>query len=134
MNWTRYILAAVGGYIVLEVVAVLWHGVIFTATYADLTKTTQAALGSIFVLDALRALVLACVYPIGYQGGTPWVEGLKFGVLMGLLTGFTAGVYLSIVGQPVSMVWIELVYLVIQGALNGIAVAWIYGEHARRAT
>jgi hypothetical protein len=133
MNWTRFILAAIGGYIVLVAVGALWHLVIFPAAYADVMKTMQAALVGIFVQDALRALVLAYVYPIGYHGGSAWMEGLKFGVLMGLLAGFTAGIYLGIVGQPMNMVWIELVFLVIQGALNGIAVGWIYGAHAAQA-
>jgi hypothetical protein len=133
MNWTRYILAAVGGFIALAVVGGLWHFVIFAGFYGDVVKTMQPATATIVVGDILRALVLAYVYPIGFKGGTVWVEGIRFGVAMGVVAGLPAWILLSSYGHPVNMVGSEFVFLVIQGAIQGVVVALIFGPGAAKA-
>ncbi len=127
MNWTRYILAAIGGFVALAVVGMLWHMVVSTGIDS---KTVQAAIGGVIVGDALRALVLAYIYPIGYKGADAWMEGLKFGVMMGLVAGLTAGTALAVLTQPMGLLVSEFIFLVVQGAINGIVVGLIYGKQA----
>ena len=131
MNWMRFILATVGGFIALAVVGFVWHVVIFAGTYSAMTQSIQAAMATIIVGDILRALLLAYVYPIGYKSGTAWMEGIRFGVAMGLVAGLPAGIVLTTVGQPMNMALMELAFLVVQGAIQGIVVALIYGSAAK---
>jgi hypothetical protein len=134
MNWMRFILATVGGFIALVVVGLLWYTVVFASFYGDaILKTLQAATIMIIVVDILRALILAYVYPIGYKGGTPWLEGIRFGVVMGLVAGLPTGFFLSAFGQPMNVAGMQLVFHVVQGAVLGVVVALIYGSAAKSA-
>lgn len=133
MNWRRFALAAVGGFVALFGFGAVWHLLLFPGLYTEVMQTMRAAGPMIFAVNVVRALLLAYIFPVGFKGGAVWMEGLRFGVLMGLLAGLPVMGNLLIVGQTQAYVWVELVFIIIQGAINGVVVAAIYGSAAGKA-
>lgn len=84
MNKT--VLAALAYVFISFALAAPWHLVWFKRLYDDLGMYNRAepiialGVGSMVV----QGLVMALLYPRQYQGGHPVVEGLRFGLLMGL--------------------------------------------------
>ena len=88
MDGKKFVGAWVVGAVVMFVLAGLWHMVIlsgFYATHAYFPAREGALIGYIALGYIVLALLMAYVYPKGYSGGAPATEGLKFGVIIGLL-------------------------------------------------
>ena len=64
-------------------------------------------------------MLMAYLYPKGYSEGSPVGEGLKFGILIGLIWILPLGLILD-------AVW----HLVEEGA-GGIVIGLVYGRNAR---
>ncbi len=81
------------------------------------------------IRPAIIALIMALVYPKGYCGGTAWLEGLRFGVIMAfLLVGASALDFyatLPIAGGTVFVMYVpEFIGICISGAVIGA----VYGN------
>jgi hypothetical protein len=137
MNWTRLVLAAVVGAVILVLVGTIWHLLLFPGLVLEVRAglarpepwVPVAVLG-----EVLRAVVLAYIYPFGYQGGEPWKEGLRFGIAMGVFSGMITLLYtgaLNVAGF--GWFWLDLAYFVIQGAIGGIGIALVYGKSGAKA-
>lgn len=132
MNWARFILAAVVGYVVLVAAGGLWHVEWFKGLYAvQLAKVArpEPLLPGLAAAEGVRAVVFALLYAIAYRGGPPWWEGLRFGLLMGLLSA--AGFGLTFAQQNVASLtwlWMETVFFVIQCGIVGVVIAYCYGR------
>ncbi|HEX9193689.1 MAG TPA: hypothetical protein VF871_08040 [Burkholderiales bacterium] len=133
MNTKRMLLAALGCLVVSFVIAGVWHLVLAKNLYEQLGVFSRQepiiALG--FIDNVLKSLVLAHLYPIGYQGGHPVKEGFRFGIFTGVLVGssWVLGVGAT---QPVTSLstWIviESAFVLIQFGLAGIVIGLIYGK------
>ena len=90
MNYTRVALAAFAAWIVYFVVGGLVSGILTADYYRPYTAVYRSkdAVMSYFPIGIvgmlLAMLVLALMYAKGYEGGSGWMEGLRFGVLVGL--------------------------------------------------
>jgi hypothetical protein len=90
MNYTRIALAALAAWIVYFVVGGLVSGMLFADSYRPYTAVYRAKeevmsrfpIGIVGMLVAM--LVLALMYAKGYEGGPGWIEGLRFGLLVGI--------------------------------------------------
>ena len=133
MKTNKMIFAAIGYIVVTFVIAAGWHLVLFKELYDELGIFTRKEplihLGVISMI--LQGCVLAYVYPLGYQGGRPVMEGLRFGLLMGIFMGSNA-VFAEAGKQQVSSLstWLilESVYYLLQFGLVGITIGLIYGK------
>jgi hypothetical protein len=90
MNYTRIALAALAAWIVYFAVGALVSGMLFADYYRPYTAVYRAKeevmsrfpVGIVGMLVAM--LVIAVIYAKGYEGGSRWMEGLRFGLLVGL--------------------------------------------------
>jgi hypothetical protein len=132
MNWGKLGLASVVGAVVFVVVGFVWHAVLFAATYQQLAGSLMRAEPMVQVAllsEVLRAVLLAYLYPIGYQGGAPWKEGLRFGVLMGLFSALITLIYVGVLNfDGFGVFWMDLLFFSIQGGIGGIGIALVYGR------
>ena len=135
MDLRKLILATLLAMVVMGALAALWHGWVlhdFYVAHSPLRRETLLlrlmGLGY-FVL----AVMMAVMYPKGYEGGTPWSEGLRFGAFMGVL--FTLPRGLVLYGAEgchtgtllvVDAAW----HLVEQGA-GGLVIALVHGGTGR---
>jgi hypothetical protein len=75
------------------------------------------------------AFLLAYIYPIGYRGGSPRVEGIRFGMYMGLLVSLphTFHVYATVDYAFYSAALVIAWTIVVWGAV-GIVIALVHGS------
>jgi hypothetical protein len=76
----------------------------------------------------ITSVLLAWAFPIGYRGGVPWAEGLRFGMLMGLLAGLP-GVLHSYADTETAVAGLVTVVLwnVITWGIAGALIGTVYG-------
>jgi membrane protease YdiL (CAAX protease family) len=133
MKTQKMMLAAIAYIVVTFIIAAGWHLVLFKGLYDELGIFTRKEplihLGVISMI--LQGIVLAYVYPLGYQGGNPVKEGLRFGLLMGIFMGSNA-VFAeagkNVVSSLSTWLTLESVYYLLQFGLVGIVIGWIYGK------
>ena len=130
MNWARFFLAAVVAYLIMVATGGLWHLELFKGFYAvQLAKVLrpEPIFPGIAAAEGVRAVVFALIYPIGYRGGAPWKEGLRFGLLMAFLSAAHFGITYSQfdVSTPAWLA-MELVFFIAQCGIAGIAIAYCY--------
>ena len=128
---SKFVSAAAAYLAVTFLSAFGWHVVLFSDVYraAGVRGEPMFALGIGAIL--IQAVVVAHLYPRLSGTGTAASEGLKFGLLLGLLMGSYGALAEAAkfdVGSVASWVFYEGIYFVLQFALAGIAVGLVYGS------
>ncbi|HXW07288.1 MAG TPA: hypothetical protein VD833_18780 [Vicinamibacterales bacterium] len=133
MNFPRVALAAVVSWLVYLAVSFLVHGLLLSDLYARHAGRTRQEDDQAGILPVALALALvgffafAYAYAKGYEGGRGTQEGLRFGVLVGLMLCSFAAIFQYMV-WPVSetllLAW--LLDYVLEFALYGIIVGLVY--------
>ena len=132
MNIARFIAAIIVAWLIIMLFGVFWGEVLFAEWYNKwmiYVEKPNVSVTYFMVVHAMRAIVFVYVYHMLYKGGKPIVKGLKFGFLMGILTGLTAtGYYVDFNIQAPEWVMLEFCFNVIRAILVGVSVALIIGE------
>jgi hypothetical protein len=137
MDAKKFVLAVIAYIIVTFAVAASWHLMFFKDLYDQLAIFTREKplipLGVVSII--MQALVLAYLYPLFYRGGSPVKEGLKFGLLIGVLMASIA-VFAEAGKQNVSSLttWLvfETAYYLLQFGVLGVIIGSIYGRSIRQ--
>ncbi len=135
MNYTRVGLAALAVWAAYLAVGFIIHGVMLSDVWEVLHRDgavrteamTRTVLPVGFGLALPGSLVFAYAYAKGYEGGPGLQEGLRFGVLIGLLM-VAFGIGWSYVTFPVPLeflTWMS-VAMVIQFAALGMVAGLVY--------
>ena len=133
MDQKKFVLAVIAYIIVTFAVAASWHLVFFKDLYDQLgiftRKEPLIPLGITSIV--MQGLVLSYLYPIFFRGGSPLTQGLKFGLLIGVLMASIA-VFAEAGKQNVSslMTWLtfESAYYLLQYGCVGMIIGMIYGK------
>ena len=132
MNCKKLILATVLGFVVMFLISGLWYLIImkgyyneqFSEVFRQESKMIWIAIGYL-----VGAFLLALIYPIGYKGGAPMNEGLRFGILMGLLIALPMGLTLyGVYAIPLIPTIINIVYQVVEKGIGGLFIGLVYGK------
>lgn len=132
MNATKLLLATVVGFVVIFVLSGLWHSLIMGDFYADQAAAVsrpEMNMGMVIVGNVILALLMSYMFPMGYKGGAAVGEGLRFGVLVGLL--WTLPLELIFVGVwnvPLTLALVDSGWHVVEEGLAGIAIAMVYAR------
>ncbi|MFT4543935.1 MAG: hypothetical protein ACI9UR_000251 [Bacteroidia bacterium] len=135
MDFAKFILATVVAWTIFLFGGIIWHEVIFAAWYNEWVfgiERMQMPILYFVITHSMRALVFVYVYHMLYKGGVPLIKGLKFGFLMGILTGLTVTSYYGDFNIT-SPGWalLEFVYNIVRALFVGVATALIIGERNR---
>jgi hypothetical protein len=135
MNNVRFIAATFVAWLIFTLGGALWHEVIFESWYNEWVfgiERLQMPVGYFLITHAMRALVFVYVYHMLYKGGLPVIKGLKFGFLMGILTGLTVTSYYGDF-EIASPGWalLEFIYNILRALVVGVTTALIIGERHR---
>ena len=77
----------------------------------------------------VASLIMSFLYPIGYQGGGAFAEGLRFGAVLGVFWWLpTMIVYAGVYEQTLANAFVTGAWHGVEGAGGGIAIAMV---HAR---
>ena len=125
----KLLLATFLASIVMWLFAGLWHEILMAQFYQRETEATHEGTGVIFVAYLVLGFIMAYIYPIGYRGKKPAVEGLRFGLLMGVLWVFPhelamAGAH----GDSISYVFKNALWHLVEQGVGGIVIGLIYGK------
>jgi uncharacterized membrane protein YvlD (DUF360 family) len=122
-------LATLAAGVAMWLLAGLWHKLILAGFYTTETHATHEGTGIIFVAYMVLAILMATIYPLGYTQGRPVLEGLRFGMLIGLLWVFPhelamAGAH----GTSLAYVFKNAAWHVVEQGAGGIVIALVYGR------
>lgn len=134
MNTKKLALSALSGFVVMFAISGLWYMVAMKGYYNDqFADVNRAEFKMLWIVIGylVWALLMAYVYPIGYKGGAPLNEGLRFGVLVGLISVLPLmlvlyGVYIL----PLTPTLVDIIYQVVEKGVGGIVIAMVYGSGA----
>ncbi len=131
---TKMLYAWLAGAVGMLILSVLWHRVIMGGFYdeqgAAIMRDEPKMLFIILALLIL-AFLMAYAYPIGYKGGSPITEGLKFGALMGLLAFLPFNLILyGAFNVPLAGALVDAGWHVVEEGVGGVIIAMVYGSGA----
>jgi len=128
MKSKKFLLASLSSGFGMWAVAGIWHNLIM----ANLYKTVHATLDGIGLLLAayfILALLMSYMYPLGYKGGKPILEGLRFGIVIGVLWVFPHGLAMvGAHGESILYVLKNSVWHVVEQGIGGIIIGLVYGR------
>jgi uncharacterized membrane protein YvlD (DUF360 family) len=128
INLKKLILSTLIGGLGMWIIAGIYHNLIMANLYEE-TQATHEGLGILLIAYFILALIMAYVYPLGYKGKSPALEGLRFGIIIGLLWVFPhsfamAGAH----GDSIIYVFKNSAWHLVEQGLGGIIIGMIYGK------
>jgi len=129
-NLKKLALATLAGGGAMWILAGIWHTLIAAAFYSAETHASHEGTGIILVAYMVLGVMMAYLYRFFYRGGRPVLEGLKFGLLVGLLWVFPhelamAGAH----GESILYVFKNAGWHLVEQGLGGMIVGLIYGRN-----
>ena len=129
MHIKKFVAATLAGGAAMWILAGLWHEVVMATFYASETDATHQGTGIIFLAYIVLGALMAYIYPLGYKGGRPVFEGLRFGLVIGLLWVFPhelamAGAH----GDSISYVFKNAAWHMVEQGVGGLIIGLIYGR------
>jgi hypothetical protein len=77
----------------------------------------------------VTSVLLAYIFPIGYRGGKPWSEGMRFGMLMGVLVSVPMSLHVYATAETTSLGLVSVVlWTVITWGISGALIGAVYGK------
>jgi hypothetical protein len=141
MNYTRVGLAALAVWATYLALGFLIHGVLLADIWTDLRRDgvmRSAAMADVYApvwyaLALPGSLVFTYTYAKGYEGGPGMQEGLRFGVLVGVIVVALglSWTYVTFPVPPEFLLWMS-VAMVMQFTALGIVAGLVYRKRARR--
>ncbi|MCZ6837204.1 MAG: DUF1761 domain-containing protein [Planctomycetota bacterium] len=132
----RYVLAVISYFVITMAIAYPWHMIWFHDEYVQMKAFTRAEpiipLGMLAIL--IQGVVMAYFYPLFYRGGRPLIQGIKFGLLIGLMVysvmGFATAAKMDINPIPTFLAY-HTVFQALQFIATGAAIGIIFGDLGR---
>jgi hypothetical protein len=133
MDTKKCIISWIASFIAMFVLAGLWHMLIMESFYTSnsyLPNRESPMMGYIALGYLLLAALMAHIYPKGYSGGSPVKEGLKFGVLIGLLWILPHTIVLYGVKNSGTrvLILVDAIWHLVEEGVGGIIIGAIYGK------
>lgn len=111
------------------ILAGLWHEIMMANFYSNENHAKHEGIGIIFLAYLVLALFMAYIYPLGYKGGSPVIEGLRFGILIGLLWVFPHELAMADAhGDSITYVIKNGVWHMVEQGVGGIVIGLVYGK------
>ncbi|HLG33834.1 MAG TPA: hypothetical protein VI757_03055 [Bacteroidia bacterium] len=129
MNTKKFLLATLAAFVALFVVNSLWFGVIFKDWFMENMKSpSDENIPMHGFAELCYGALLAWIYPLGFKQGTAMSQGMKFGLLMGLVYSLPGSLHMH---ASMGGTWEVPCFFIANGILvsiiAGIAVAMVYG-------
>jgi hypothetical protein len=126
-NLRKLGLATLTGGFGMWVVAGIWHNLIMASLYDDV-HATHDGLGLLLVAYFVLAGFMAYLYPLIYGGKRPILNGLRFGMIIGLLWVFPHGLAMAGAhGDSIIYVIKNSAWHMVEQGIGGVIVALIFG-------
>ncbi len=128
MNLKKLLLATLAGGFGMWVIAGIWHNLIMANLYESV-HATHDGLGLLLVAYFVLALLMAFMYPLGFKGGKSVSEGLRFGIIIGILWVFPHGLAMAGAhGDSILYVSKNAAWHMVEQGIGGIIIGLVYGK------
>ena len=138
MNYGRLALAAAAATVVDGVYGFVVYGNILSGEFARYpaiyrsSKTQTQYLPLMFVGILFAMLVASYLYAKGYEGGSGLQEGMRFGVLVGLvMVGYVAGVNYATMNIGKRLAAYYALAGLVEWVVVGMAIGFVYHPAAK---
>jgi len=130
MDFKKFSMAVVGGFIAMFIPGGLWHMLImkdFYNKYGGDSALAEPNMIFIILGVLILAALMAYMYPQGYKGGSPVKEGLRFGVVIGLLWILLYNVIMiGVMGTAKTLVVVDALWHIFEQGIGGIVIGYVY--------
>ncbi len=130
MNWNRLAVAALTAFVVLLLLNFAVYPLL-SPDPAELYANARPSQHYLFTTLGwlATALLLAFIYPRGYQGRSPFMEGLRFGALLGLLMSLPQQLFVFAHTEiPAGDLSLSVGWTTASWAVTGVAIGLVYGR------
>ena len=138
MNVKKWFLAGLVGFVVMFILSGLWYMLIMDAFYREqVGGLMREQYNFIFIVLGylVMAFLMSYIYPIGYKGGSPAKEGLRFGVLIGLLVWLSSNLILyGAHNMTLSATLVDSGWHVVEEGIGGLVIALVYGTASTKSS
>jgi hypothetical protein len=132
MNGKKWFLGGLAGFAVMFALSGLWYMVLMSKFYrAQDQGIMREQFNFLFLVlgYVVLAFLMSLIYPIGYKGGSLVKEGLRFGVLIGLVVWLTANLTLhGVLNNTLASALVDSVWHIVEQGIGGIVIALVYGK------
>ena len=134
MNAKKMLQAWLAGFVVMYVISFIWYLLIiapynteqFAAVNREEISMTLITLGYLVL-----TFLMSYIYPIGFKGGAPLQEGLRFGLLLGLVVSIPmALIFSGAYNMPFVATLVNAIYHTVEITIGATVMALIYGSEA----
>ncbi len=130
MDLKKFSMAVVGGFFAMFIPGGLWHMLImhnFYEKYGGDSGLAEPNMLFIILGVLILAALMAYIYPLGYKGGSPLKEGLRFGVVIGLLWILPYNVIMiGVMGTAKTLVVVDALWHIFEQGIGGIVIGYVY--------
>jgi len=132
MEPKKMIGAWLGGFVAMFLLGYVWHEMIISGynamQYADVMRSMEEfSIIHILIGYLILTFMMSYIYPLGNKGGPFLKEGLRFGIILGLLyTLPRAFIYAGVYEMPLGANLLDAAYHIVEMAVGGIVMAKIY--------
>ncbi len=130
MDIKKFSMAVVGGFFAMFIPGGLWHMIImkdFYDKYAGDSALAEPNIIFIILGVLILSALMAYMYPQGYKGGSPLKEGLRFGVVIGLLWILPYNVIMiGVMGTAKTLVVVDALWHIVEQGVGGIVIGYVY--------
>ena len=133
MNTKKCLTAWIAGFLAMFILSGIWYMLImedFYKTNCYIPARENPMMLYIALGYLILALLMTYLYSMSYKEGSPTKEGLRFGVLIGMLWVLPNGLVLY--GATHSgtrlLILVDTVWHLIEEGVGGIVIASIYGR------
>jgi hypothetical protein len=128
----KLLVPALAGGVVMWLLAGLWHEIFMAKFYANQAHAAHEGVAVIFAAYLVLGLLMSYLYPSQRKTGRPALDGLKLGVLVGLLWVFPhelamAGAH----GSSISYVFKNAAWHMIEQGIGGIIIGFVHARTNR---
>jgi len=138
MNVKKWFLAGLVGFVVMFILSGLWYMLIMDAFYREqVGALMREQYNFIFIVLGylVMAFLMSYIYPIGYKGGSPAKEGLRFGALIGLLVWLSSNLILyGAHNMTLSATLVDSGWHVVEEGIGGLVIALVYGTASTKSS
>ena len=135
MEPKKMIGAWLGSFAVMFLLSFVWYGWLMMeynmVNYAEVNLPMEDFSMPLLVVGYLiQAFMLSYIFPIGFGGGPAVKEGIRFGVILGILFALPgAFIFAAVYKMPLPANIVNAVYHIVEFAAGGIVIAKIYGSN-----
>ena len=131
-NWKSLVIATLASGLGMWIIGGLWHNLILPSVNSNL-EAHHEGIGIMLIAYFILAFLMVYLYSLVYKTNHSMVNGLKLGVLIGILWVFPHG--LAMAGTHETSILYEFkntLYHIFEQGVGGIIISAIFGYSSKK--